>query len=116
MLRFFPLALVRSCCLPPSRPHEVDDRSGAEKREGLGRSSTHQPTRRAFDAIYPALASKYGASLAPPFLSAILDRPDRTAAIAAYIQPDGLHPNAEGVHLIVERLGPSVLKLLKGLD
>ncbi|MEZ5777620.1 MAG: arylesterase [Paracoccaceae bacterium] len=67
----------------------------------------------AFDAIYPALAKEYAAALSPPFLSAILDIPDRETAFATYVQADGLHPNAKGVALIVEALGPDVLKLLK---
>jgi acyl-CoA thioesterase-1 len=29
------------------------------------------------------------------------------------MQPDGLHPNAEGVELIVEAIGPAVLELLR---
>jgi acyl-CoA thioesterase-1 len=28
------------------------------------------------------------------------------------MQPDGLHPNAEGVAVIVESLGPHVLELI----
>ena len=35
-----------------------------------------------------------------------------TASLAAYMQADGLHPNPEGVRLIVEGLGPKVEELL----
>jgi acyl-CoA thioesterase I len=61
---------------------------------------------RAFDAIYPALAEAYGATLYPFFL-------DGVAADPKLNQPDGLHPNAEGVRIIVQRVAPSVESLLK---
>ncbi len=65
-----------------------------------------------FDAIYADLAAKHGALLADPFLAPILSLPDRQKALADYIQPDGLHPNAKGVALVVAALGPKVLELL----
>ena len=34
--------------------------------------------------------------------------------IMALFQPDGLHPNAEGVAAIVEDIGPPVLELVGG--
>ena len=68
--------------------------------------------KTAFDAIYPDLAAAHGASLAAPFLEPILAQPDRQAAMNDLMQPDGLHPNAKGVALVVEALGPAVLALL----
>ncbi|HWJ72197.1 MAG TPA: arylesterase [Kaistia sp.] len=58
-----------------------------------------------FDAIYPELATQYGAILYPFFL-------DGAAAQSALLQADGLHPNAKGVALIVERMLPSVERLV----
>ncbi len=69
--------------------------------------------KSSFEAIYPALAEKYGALLYPNFLKVLADLPDRTAAIARYFQPDRLHPNAEGVRLIVESIGPKVADLVE---
>jgi acyl-CoA thioesterase-1 len=66
-----------------------------------------------FDAIYPDLAAQYGALLHPDFLKAITLQPDQPAALATYMQPDGLHPSAAGVALIVEDIGPAVLDLVK---
>jgi acyl-CoA thioesterase-1 len=66
-----------------------------------------------FDAIYPDLAAQYGALLHPDFLQAITSQPDQTAALRIYMQPDGLHPSAAGVALIVEDIGPAVLDLVK---
>jgi len=65
-----------------------------------------------FDAIYAGLAESHGALLAEPFLAPILALPDRQQALADYVQPDGIHPNAAGVALVVEALGPKVLELL----
>jgi acyl-CoA thioesterase-1 len=58
-----------------------------------------------FEAIYPALAKKYAVPLYPFFL-------DGVALDPKYIQPDGLHPNAAGVEVIVGRILPSVERLL----
>jgi acyl-CoA thioesterase-1 len=61
--------------------------------------------QKEFDAIYPELAAKYGATLYPFFLEGVaLDR--------AFIQADGLHPTAKGVAEIVKRIMPDVEKLL----
>ena len=58
-----------------------------------------------FDAIYPKLAQKYGVPLYPFFL-------DGVAADAKYLQGDQMHPNAQGVERMVERMLPSVEKLV----
>jgi acyl-CoA thioesterase I len=54
-----------------------------------------------FDAIYPSIAAKYGATLYPFYL-------DGVAADAKLNQADGMHPNAEGVDEIVKRVLPTV--------
>ena len=61
---------------------------------------------RAFDAIYPALAESSGASLYPFFLDGVAGDPKLN-------QPDGLHPTAAGVKMIVARILPSVEALLQ---
>lgn len=68
--------------------------------------------KAAFDAIYPDLAKAHGATLAQPFLAPILGQPDRQAALNTLMQADGLHPNAKGVALVVEALGPEVVALI----
>ena len=65
-----------------------------------------------FDAIYPQLARRRDALLFPSFFSA-LEAEGRGEAVARYMQPDGIHPSAAGVALIVEALGPKVLDLVK---
>ncbi len=71
--------------------------------------------KAAFDAMYPELAEQYGAIHVDSFLGALeaAAEADRDAAMTAYMQPDGIHPNAEGVALIVAALGPSVEALLE---
>jgi acyl-CoA thioesterase I len=59
-----------------------------------------------FFAIYPALAKSYSASLYPFFL-------DGVAGDSKLDQADGLHPNAQGVEIIVQKILPSVEALLK---
>ena len=61
--------------------------------------------RKQFDAIYPTLAQAHHAMLYPFFL-------DGVALDPALNQPDGLHPNAQGVEVIVGRIGPYVLRLI----
>jgi acyl-CoA thioesterase I len=59
----------------------------------------------AFNPIYPELAAKYDAILYPFFL-------DGVAARADLNQPDGIHPNADGVAIIVAEIVPSVEALI----
>jgi acyl-CoA thioesterase I len=59
-----------------------------------------------FFAIYPALAKSYNALLYPFFLEGVAGDPKLD-------QPDGLHPNAQGVEIIVRKILPSVEALLK---
>ncbi len=65
-----------------------------------------------FDAIYPELAEAHGVPLFGQFLQGLVDIEDRQASLRDYLQPDATHPNAEGVALIVERMGPAVLDLV----
>lgn len=66
-----------------------------------------------FDALYPALAETHGVPLFAQFLQGLVDAGDRQAVLRDYLQPDATHPNAEGVKLIVEAIGPSVLGLVE---
>lgn len=61
-----------------------------------------------FNGIYPALAKQYGTDLYPFFMDGLIDRPD-------LILGDGIHPNAEGIDLIVERISPTVLAAIDKL-
>ena len=60
---------------------------------------------RSFDAIYPALASTHRVVFYPFFLDGVATDPKLN-------QSDGLHPNAAGVDVIVERMLPRVEELV----
>ena len=66
----------------------------------------------AFDAMYPELSETYDVLYHPNFLRALSEQTDRAATLQRYMQGDGIHPNADGVALIVDDLGPSVLELV----
>lgn len=60
---------------------------------------------QAFNGIYQRLAEKYGVPLYPFFL-------DGVAANLQLLQADGMHPTAQGVDVMVERMLPSVEKVI----
>jgi len=60
---------------------------------------------RAFNAIYPDLAARYGAILYPFFLAGVVSDPNLN-------QRDGLHPTAAGVDIIVAKILPQVEELV----
>ena len=66
--------------------------------------------KTAFDGLYAEIAAESGALLAESFFEGLSS--DDPAALQKYLQADGLHPNREGVALIVAALGPQVLELL----
>jgi len=60
----------------------------------------------AFNPIYPDLAEKHDTLLYPFILEDV-------ATVAELNQPDGIHPNGEGVAVIVRNMLPYVEKLLE---
>jgi acyl-CoA thioesterase-1 len=58
-----------------------------------------------FDAVFPRLAKKYDVLLYPFFL-------DGVALDPKLVQADGLHPNPQGVDIIVKRIAPVVATLV----
>lgn len=69
--------------------------AGMKANRGLGADYA-----TAFDALYPDLAARYGATLYPFFL-------DGVALDQKLNQKDLLHPNAAGVAIIVARMLPA---------
>jgi len=63
--------------------------------------------RQAFDAIYPRLAEKYDLPLVPFFLEGV-------AGNASLQLADGMHPNAQGIDLMVKNVLPKVEPLIQG--
>jgi acyl-CoA thioesterase-1 len=54
-----------------------------------------------FRAVFPRLAERHDVPLYPFFLDGVAAEPELN-------QPDGIHPNAAGVEVIVERMLPTV--------
>jgi len=83
---------------------------------GLPAPQNYGPAYKdAFDALYPELAAEYGALHYPDFF-AELRKEGTLAGVPAFMQGDGIHPNAAGVLRIVEGIGPMVSELLAQLD
>ncbi|MGB0574797.1 MAG: arylesterase [Alphaproteobacteria bacterium] len=61
---------------------------------------------KAFNRVFPDLAKKHHVLLYPFFLEGV-------AAIPELNQHDGIHPNPRGVAVIVDRIMPFVVRLLK---
>lgn len=59
-----------------------------------------------FDQVYPALAEKHRVAFYPFFLEGVAARPELNL-------PDGIHPNAQGIEVIVEKILPYVEPLLE---
>jgi acyl-CoA thioesterase-1 len=58
-----------------------------------------------FDRLFPDLAAQYGAVLYPFFLDGVAAQPELLLA-------DGMHPNADGVAVIVKNILPAVEALV----
>ncbi|MPY68822.1 MAG: arylesterase [Alphaproteobacteria bacterium] len=61
-----------------------------------------------FNAVFPALAEKHDVPLLPFLLEGV-------AMQAAMNQDDGIHPNPEGVAIMVDRIAPYVVRLIQEL-
>jgi acyl-CoA thioesterase-1 len=73
---------------------------GMKAQRNLGRDYVSQ-----FDGIYPRLAKDYGVLFYPFLLDGVALNPKLN-------QADGMHPNPEGVKIIVARILPLVKKLV----
>ncbi|MEQ3709456.1 MAG: arylesterase [Tateyamaria sp.] len=69
--------------------------------------------KAAFAAMYPDLAEAYGTLYAESFFEGLGGAGTDPATLGDFMQADGIHPNASGVALIVEGLGPFVLDLAR---
>ncbi len=80
---------------------------------GIVSSNQYGPDYRdAFNAMYPDLAAQYGTLLDRDFFNGFRAPVDAGASMADFMQGDGIHPNAEGVALVVETLGPQIEALI----
>lgn len=61
---------------------------------------------RAYAAVFPAVASKHGATFYPFFLEGVAGQPGLQLA-------DGKHPNPAGVKVMVQNILPTIIRALK---
>ncbi len=66
----------------------------------------------AFNAIFPDLAATYGAVLFADYFAPLVAAVSSGADMNTLMQPDGMHPSAAGVDILIEALGPEVETLL----
>ena len=67
--------------------------------------------KAAFDAIFPGLAAKFNIDVTENYFIPLIDQSTRLLS-TDLMQADGIHPNAKGVVLLVQSLGPKVQDLL----
>jgi acyl-CoA thioesterase I len=70
----------------------------------------------AFEAMYPELAAAYDAGLVVDMLGPISEKHQTGQAFMDLMQGDGIHPNAAGVSLIVDAMGPAVEALIARVE
>lgn len=68
--------------------------------------------KEAFDRLYPDLAERFGARHIDSFFGLLDPAATDPSALSAFMQPDGIHPNAEGVKKIVAALAPQIRDML----
>ena len=68
--------------------------------------------RKAFKAAFRDVAREHDAIYVSSFFAGMADGRSMRQVMRLF-QPDGLHPNAEGVAAIVEGMGPPVLELVE---
>lgn len=100
---------------PAAAEANLDAILGRFRTEGVGVLLTGMLAPRnlgpeygaSFDPIFPRLADRHGVAFYPFFLDGVAGNADLNLA-------DGLHPNADGVALIVRRILPHVIGLTNG--
>ena len=84
---------------------------------GLSVGGNYGPDyRQEFESIYADLAAKYDVPLYSDFAAGLRAEAGSQDRMSAFLQSDGLHPNAEGVAVIVAAMGPTVLDLIASDD
>lgn len=81
---------------------------------GLTVSANYGPDYKTeFEGMYAELAQEFDVPFVPDFFAGMTEGRDLAEARATLLQDDGVHPNKEGVALIVEALGPPVSDLIQ---
>ena len=84
---------------------------------GLQASNQYGPDyRRDFNGMYVDLSEEYGIPLYPDIFAGLRTEGGTAEAVRAFMQPDGIHPNPDGVARIVAAIGPVVLDLVESAE
>jgi acyl-CoA thioesterase-1 len=68
--------------------------------------------KQEFEGMYRELALKYDVPLYSDFASGLRAASGLHEGISEFLQADGIHPNSQGVQMIVAAMGPVVLDLI----
>ena len=71
--------------------------------------------KQAFDGMYADLAVIYDVPLFPSFYAGLLTVANTQDGVMKFMQKDGIHPNKEGITVIVAEMGPSMLNFVNSL-
>ena len=66
-----------------------------------------------YDGAFEKIAASYEMVFYPFFFNMLMEADGVTPNLQLYFQPDGMHPNAEGVQAVVSDMGPYVLRALQ---
>jgi len=72
--------------------------------------------KQSFDNMYTDLAAAHDVPLYPSWFAGLQAVAGMAEGVSDFMQPDGIHPNADGVAVIVAAMGPSVLALADSAD
>ena len=72
--------------------------------------------KKDFDAIFTDLAVEKNIAYIDSYLKPLLDEVTQGKDVSHLLQADGLHPNPNGVQIIVEYISPQLLRFLKQTD
>ena len=72
--------------------------------------------KKDFDAIFTDLAVEKNIAYIDSYLKPLLDEVTQGKDVSHLLQADGLHPNPNGVQIIVEYISPQLLRFLKETD
>ena len=72
--------------------------------------------KQAFEGMYAELAAQYDVPLYPDFAAGLRAAAGMGEGMAEFLQADGIHPNRDGVSLIVSAMGPTVADLVSAVE
>ncbi len=72
--------------------------------------------KQEFEGMYAELAKKYDVPLYADFAAGLRAAAGMQEGMSEFLQGDGIHPNPEGVSVIVAAMGPAVLELIATVE